>query len=384
MPHVFVVRRCVSKNLGFFKEDTVEIENTQSEVYPDRTILEVSLEEENTGELSLGVGFSSATGFLVDVGYRERNLLGRGQDLRLNLSLSQLQSQINVGFTEPYFLNRRLAAGVDAFATRNNFQSESGFTQENYGGSLRVGFSYNEYLFQRFNYSLLWTSLSGLDNATSQFVIEQAGTTVTSQISTTVVYDRRDNIIDPTSGFYLSLGGELAGLGGNERFVRGTVGGAVYVEPFDGWIFSASTQGTYIVGLGGEEVKIYQRSQLGGFTLRGFDDFGASPRDATTFGAVGGDWMVTTTFELQIPLGLDAESGIKPYLFNDWGVIGPPTDLKKRGAIILDSQAIRGAAGIGIEWRSVLPITVDYSPLIINAQGFDRTKRFRINFGTRF
>jgi outer membrane protein insertion porin family len=372
------------ENLGFFKEETVEIESTPSDIYPDRTVLNVAVEEQNTGELTFGVGFSSTTGALVDVGYRERNLLGRGQDLRLSFSLAQQQSQINVGFTEPYFMNRRLASGLDLFASRSDFQSESGFTQENYGGSARIGFSYNEYLFQRLNYQLIWTSLTGLDNATSQFVIEQAGTAITSQVSTTVVYDRRNSVIEPTSGFYVTLTGELAGLGGNERFVRGSAAGAFYLEPFDGWIFSSTTQATYIVGLG-EDVKIVQRSQMGGFTLRGFDDFGASPRDAATGNAVGGDWMVTTSFELRIPLGLSAESGIKTYLFNDWGVIGPPTDLLKRGdVVILHSQAFRGAAGIGVEWTSVLPITVDFSPLIINAQGFDRTRKFRLNFGTRF
>lgn len=372
------------ENLGFFKEETVEIENTPSDIYPDRTILNVAVEEQNTGELTFGVGFSSTTGALVDVGYRERNLLGRGQDLRLSFSIAQQQSQVNVGFTEPYFMNRRMAAGLDLFASRSDFQSESGFTQQNYGGSSRIGFSYNEFLFQRFNYQLIWTSLRGLDNATSQFVIEQAGTAVTSQVSTTVVYDRRNSVIEPTSGFYVTLTGELAGLGGNERFVRGSAAGAFYLEPFDGWVFSSTTQGTYIVGLG-EEVKIFQRSQMGGFSLRGFDDFGASPRDATTGNAVGGDWMVTSSFELRIPLGLSAESGIKTYLFNDWGVIGSPRDLIKRGDVaILHSQAFRGAAGIGVEWTSVVPITVDFSPLIINAQGFDRTRKFRLNFGTRF
>ena len=372
------------ENLGFFEPESVEIESTPSEVYPDRTVLTATVEEQNTGELSFGIGYSSATGALLDIGYRERNLLGRGQDIRLNFSLAQQQSQVSLGFTEPYFINRRLVAGFDLFAARTDFQSESGFTQQNYGGSARIGFSYNEFLFQRYTYQLIWTSLKGLDNATSQFVREQAGTSVTSQVSTAVVYDRRNNVIDPTGGYFMTLSADLAGLGGNERFVRSSAGAAVYVEPFDGWIFSVATSGIYIVGLG-EEVKIFQRSQMGGFTLRGFSDFGASPREALTGNAIGGDWMVTTTFELRIPLGLPAETGIKSYLFNDWGVIGPPTDAIKRGDIpIFDSRAIRGAVGIGVEWTSVLPITVDYSPLIINAQSFDRTSRFRVNFGTRF
>jgi outer membrane protein insertion porin family len=166
--------------------------------------------------------------------------------------------------------------------------------------------------------------------------------------------------------------------------VRGGVGGAFYLQPFEGWIFSAAASGSYIVGLG-QEVKIYQRQQLGGTSLRGFKDFGASPRDATTFDAVGGDWLATTTFQLRVP-GLPAESGLKTYLFNDWGVIGPPKDLKRpTGITILDSQKLRGSAGVGVEWTSpVGVITVDYAPFIFNAQAFDQKSRFRINFGQRY
>ena len=174
-------------------------------------------------------------------------------------------------------------------------------------------------------------------------------------------------------------------MGGSERFVKGGAGAAAYFEPFTGWILSASAGGTYIVGLG-KDIKIYQRAQLGGFTLRGFKDYGASPRDALTGDALGGDWMVTSSFELRLPLGIPKEAGIKTKLFNDWGVIGPPRDLKDRATVqILDSRAIRGSAGIGVEWQSPVGIiSLDYAPFIFNAQSFDRTSHFRINFGQRF
>ena len=372
------------ENLGFFKEQTVKLENAPSDVYPDRTVLTATVEEQPTGELSFGVGYSSASGALFDVGVRERNLLGRGQDLRANFSLAQQQMQVNLSFTEPYFLNRRLVAGFDLVASQVDYQSQSGFTSNTYGSTARIGFQYNEYLYQRFNYQAFVTKLTGLTNFSSQFVREQAGSAVTSQVSQVIAYDRRNNIILPTKGYFLTLSTDLAGLGGSERYVRGGAGGALYLQPLEGWVFSAAASGTYIVGLG-QEVKIYQRSQMGGTTLRGFKDFGASPRDALTLDAVGGDWMATASFELRVP-GLPKESGLKTYLFNDWGVIGPPKDLKRRANItILDSQKVRGSAGIGVEWTSpVGVITVDYSPFIFNAQTFDQKSRFRINFGQRY
>jgi len=373
------------ENLGYFKQDTVKLDNSPSEVYPDRTILTASVEEQSTGELSFGIGYSSATGALFDVGISERNLLGKGQDLRANFSIAQQQMQVNLSFTEPYFLNRRLVAGADLIASKTDYQNESGFTSNSYGGTLRLGFAYNEYMFQRFNYSATATNLTGLNAAVSQYIREQSGTAITSQLSQVLAYDRRNNVIDPTDGYYITLSTDLAGLGGTERFVRGGIGGAFYIEPLTGWIFSSTASGTYIVGLG-QDIKIYQRTQLGGYSLRGFKDFGASPRDATTFDALGGDWMATASFELRVPLGIPKEAGIKTKLFNDWGVIGPPKDLKNRGTIqVLDSQVIRGSAGIGVEWTSPVGIiALDYSPFIFNAQPFDRKSRFRINFGNRF
>jgi outer membrane protein insertion porin family len=372
------------ENLGFFKRDTVKIENAASDIYPDRTIITATVEEQPTGELSFGIGYSSASGALFDVGVRERNLLGKGQDLSANFSLAQQQTQVNLSFTEPYFLDRRLVAGFDLVASQVDYQSESGFTSNTYGGTARLGFNYNEYLFQRFNYQLFVTKLTGLTSFSSQFVREQAGSAVTSQVSQVIAYDRRNNIIDPTDGYYLTLSTDLAGLGGSERYVRGGLGGAFYLQPLEGWIFSAAASGSYIVGLG-QEVKIYQRQQLGGTSLRGFKDFGASPRDATTFDAVGGDWLATASFQLRVP-GLPKESGLKTYLFNDWGVIGPPKDLLRRSDLsILYTTQFRGSAGIGVEWTSpVGVITVDYSPFIFNAQPYDQRSRFRINFGQRY
>lgn len=372
------------ENLGFFKQETVKLDNAPSDIYPDRTIVTATVEEQPTGELSFGVGYSSAQGALIDVGIRERNLLGKGQNLSANISLAQRNSQLNLSFTEPYFLNRRLVAGFDLIGTRTNFQSQSGFTSNTYGGTTRLAFQYNEYLYQRFNYQLFVTELSGLTSQSAQFVREQAGSAVTSQVSQVIAYDRRNNIINPTAGYYVTLSTDLAGLGGSERYVRGGLGGAFYLQPFEGWVFSASASGTYVVGLG-QAIKIYQRSQIGGVTLRGFKDFGASPRDAVGLAAVGGDWMATASFQLRVP-GLPKESGLKTYLFNDWGVIGPPKDLLRQSTVpILYSTAPRGSAGAGVEWTSPVGIiTVDFAPFIFGAKPFDRKSRFRINFGQRY
>ncbi|MFL2770374.1 MAG: outer membrane protein assembly factor BamA [Rhodospirillaceae bacterium] len=369
------------QNLGYFKE--VEVENVPSEVYPDRTIVTATVEEQSTGELQFGIGFSSASGALFDIGIRERNLLGKGQDLRFNFSLAQQQTQIDLGFTEPYFMNRRLAAGADLFATETDYLDEAGFISQSLGSTLRLGFNYNEYMFQRVSYLLSWTRLQGINQFASQFVREQQGTSTTSQVSQTFAVDKRNNVIDPSDGYFISLSNDLAGLGGTENFLRSNVAIGFYQELLEGWIFSVTGSVGHIIGIG-EDIKIFQRYQLGGNNLRGFDDFGASPRDARTGDAIGGDWIATTKAEIKIPLGLPDEIGITPKIFTDWGSIGSPSDLSDRSFDILMSQRIRGSAGFGIEWESpVGPINIDWAKVIRKAD-FDITETFRVNFGQRF
>ena len=174
-------------------------------------------------------------------------------------------------------------------------------------------------------------------------------------------------------------------MGGTEQYIRSSVGIGYYKDFFDGWIFSITGNMGYILGLG-EEIKIFQRYQLGGNNLRGFEDFGASPRekDFGRGGAVGGDWIAVASVELELPVGLPEEIGIKPKVFTDWGTIGSPVDIKDEEQSIFKSQKIRGSAGLGIEWESpVGPINIDWAHVLRKAD-FDITESFRVYFGQRF
>ena len=98
--------------LGFF--ENVEVNSSQGST-PDKAVIDVEVSETSTGELSFGGGFSSFEGPIANASIRERNLLGRGQDLRLGFTISGRRQQLDLSFTEPYFLDRDLAAGFDIF-----------------------------------------------------------------------------------------------------------------------------------------------------------------------------------------------------------------------------------------------------------------------------
>jgi outer membrane protein insertion porin family len=129
------------KALDYFTE--VEIEERPGSA-PDRTELDVSVEEKATGSFSVGVGVSSTENFIIDFSIEERNLMGRGQFLRFRVQSSSRTRLVDLRFTQPYFLDRNLAAGVSLTNQRTNFR-ESGFIRDRYGFGLNAGFQISEY-----------------------------------------------------------------------------------------------------------------------------------------------------------------------------------------------------------------------------------------------
>src|SRR5690606_32972040 len=126
--------------LGFFSD--VEI-TEQPGSAPDRSVLQVAVTEQPTGELSIGAGFSSVDAFVVNLGVSERNFRGRGQNLVARLEWGSLRQQIDFRFTEPKFMGRDLRAGFDIFHSRYDFQSESSFDYQSTGAGIRLSWPIN-------------------------------------------------------------------------------------------------------------------------------------------------------------------------------------------------------------------------------------------------
>ena len=201
-------------DLGFFS--SVEITNEPG-TEPDKTIVTVDVQEQSTGSLTFGAGFSTNSGPLGNVGIRERNLLGRGQDLRLNFTLGGQLSELELSFTEPYFLDRNLSAGVDAFWTTNE-QDESSFDERRLGGSLRAGYDLTENIRQVWRYTLEQVDIDNVDDDASLVVQLDQGKRVESVISHELTYDARDSKFDPRGGYVVTFLNEFAGLGGDVRY----------------------------------------------------------------------------------------------------------------------------------------------------------------------
>jgi outer membrane protein insertion porin family len=365
-------------NLGFF--ETVEVRNEPGSA-PDRTVVKVKVSERSTGELSFGAGYSTTDGPLGDVRFRERNLLGRGQDLTANFTISGRRQNIQLSFTEPWLFDRELAAGFDIFRTKTDYQNESNFDQTLTGGRVRAGYALTENLRHGVYYTLRRTQIHDVDDDASPFIRDEEGARWTSAVGQSFTYDRRDQRFLPSEGYALRLEQEVAGLGGDSRYLKHE-GRADWYYPFaPEWVLNLGLSAGYIFGFGGEDVTLSERFFLGGSSFRGFSFGGIGPRDRRTEDALGGNLYYVGTAELRFPLGLPKELR---FFGRAWTDVGTLTEIDLDGPGIADSGDLRASVGVGLSWLSPLgPLAIDLG-YAVRKEREDETETFRISFGTRF
>ncbi|WP_235830034.1 outer membrane protein assembly factor BamA [Algihabitans albus] len=364
------------ENLGFFRSVNVQQEPGSA---PDRSVMKVEVEEQSTGEITIGAGISTSAGPLGNIQLRERNLLGRGQDLRLGFTLSGSSSQIDLSFTEPYFLDRPIAAGFDVFRVTREFE-ESDFDQQRIGFGLRAGYDLTEHTRHVVRYRLERQEISDVDDDASILIRSEEGDTLRSIVGQDLTWDRRDNRFDTREGYRLRLSNEVAGLGGDVSFLRNTLEGDYYVPVLESMTLRFGGEFGYMFGIG-EDTRIADRFFIGGETFRGFEPGGAGPRDVEADDALGGNTYYKGTVELSFPLGLPEEFEIRGRLFTD---IGASFDADSDEDFVENSAAPRVSVGPGISWRSPFgPLRLDIGFPIVK-EDFDEEQLLSFSFGTQF
>lgn len=364
------------ENLDYFEK--VDIETVQKD--GNRADLDINVKEKSTGYFNVGVGFSTVNGALVRTGVTENNFRGVGQQAGFDIAVSQKSQDVNLSFTEPYFLDRRLRAGIDLFASRQDYQDESSYDSETMGGRLRTGWNYTDDLSQQVRYTLKEEEITKVGAYASKYIKDEKGKYTNSAVGTTFVYDKRDSAMFPKDGYFLSAGTDVAGAGGNEKYVKFDGKAYWYYTMADFYTLKLFANAGAINGYGGKDVRLTNRYFLGGYTMRGFEPGGIGARDKVTKDALGGNWMVYSGAEFAFPIGLD-ELGISAHVFTDVGMLGKPDNINM--ADVNYSDKARISTGFGFQWLSPMgQIDVDFGFPIVK-ENYDETEVFRLNFGTR-
>jgi outer membrane protein insertion porin family len=384
------------KGLGFFKDVNITEIPTAN---PDRTDLQVKVEEQPTGELSFSAGYSSVDQLVLDLGVTQRNFRGRGEDVRARVSVGSLRQQVDLSFTEPRFLGRNLRAGIDGYYYRLDYSQYSAYQSSTVGMNLRAGFPLTLNSAMSLRYVLRSDDVQIDDSycdpaapVVSLSICAQRGAYTTSLVGYGLSLDRRNDPIRPTRGYYANLTQDFAGFGGDVKYVKTELEGGWYHGFTKNYRLSVTGSAGYAGGWGGDSIRINDRFYKGGNTFRGFETAGIGPRD-TSFDrsdALGGRAYAIGSIEMTVPTFLPEQYGINAALFSDFGTVGLLDNRDKLDATgkkdpnIHDDLSLRASAGLSIFWKSPMgPIRFDFSQ-ILSKEDYDRTETFRFSTSTKF
>lgn len=367
--------------LGYFGNANVEAREGSS---ANQVIIDVDVEESNTGALSFGANFNSDTGFGLLASFREANFLGRGQAVNFQLSTGESNRVLSLSFQEPQFLGRDLGFGLDLdYRTTDNENALYDTETFRFKPSLSFPVSENGRLqvFYAFNYS----DLTDVDSSASALIFEDAdlGGIGSSSVGYAYSYDTRRTGLNPNAGVVFRFGQEFGF--GDAQYIKTTALAAAETKVLNEEVtLRATIEGGYL-GFTEGESRITDRFFLGSRLMRGFEAGGIGPRDADTDDALGGNVFAVARLEAEFPIGLPSEYGISGGAFIDYGSVWDIGREAPTGTTILyDDFTGRTVAGLSLFWTTPIgPLRFNFTEAL-DAQEFDQPKNFDVTISTSF
>jgi outer membrane protein insertion porin family len=368
------------KNLNYFKSIKI---STSPGSAPDRVVLDVEVAEQSTGDFNIAGGYSTTDGLLAEVKLGDSSFLGTGVALKSSVSYGQYARGIDLSASEPYFLGTRVSAGIELYGKQNDSSPYQSYGSDLYGATMQFGTPLTEQMGVVYRYSIYNQNVT-VDPASlaapPSLPVQQAalaGPQWVSSVGDTVTYNTLDNNKAPTSGFKSQLTQDLAGLGGDVKFLRTTEDARYYQSLGGDLVGMVRAQGGYITGWGGQQVPLLN-SFFGGPTMvRGFAPNGFGPRDltpGTTMDNVGGSMYWATTAELQSAIpGVPQEYGLRASAFVDAGSVfrysGPSAFPGSAQSMqVANANVMRSSVGVGLTWASPFgALTVNYAVPVTKA-----------------
>jgi len=359
------------KSLNFFK-------NVNSEVIDgndvNSKIINISVEEKATGEISAGAGFGT-TGELLEFAVRENNYLGKGLSIDTRLSLSTERISGKFSINNPNFNNSDKEVNFGLQALQNDKLSNFGYKSSKYGSSIGTKFEYLEDFKLGVETSAYLERIE-IDSTASARQKTQEGNYFDNYLNFSFDYDKRNQKYKTTDGFRSVYKLNLPIISDNNTLTN-TYDYKVYSELFEENISSLSMSFSASTSITGDNIKLSERLYVPQRKLRGFVNGKIGPKDGDDY--IGGNYYALMNLSTTIPQILPNAQNIEVISFFDmanlWGV---------DDNILDDGSKLRSSIGLGIDWFTPIgPLNFSFAhPITKNTS--DKTETFRFNLGTTF
>jgi outer membrane protein insertion porin family len=385
--------------LNFFER--VEV-STAPGSQPDQVVLVVDLVEKSTGEFSIGAGYSTGgdnAGPSVEGSITERNFLGRGQFIKFSAGGGKNSRDYSFSFTEPYFLGRRIAAGFDIYRQTRKYDDK--YQSDITGGTIRFGLPITNNISTQLAYNIAQEKYEYDEDCLSGGVLDPAKCTISpaikdgianspwikSSVSGTLVYNTIDDMKNPRNGIYANFTTEVAGLGGDAKFVKFT-GRASYYQTLSeelDIVGLVSAGAGHIQGFGDDGLRVFDHFKSNDRMIRGFEYNGIGPYDKNGGDHLGGTTYFNASAEAQFPIPVVPESfGLRGAVFADAATLyGSKVNVAGTNIVSTDME-LRASVGVGLLWASPFgPLRIDYA-VPVKKLDTDNTQEFNFGISTRF
>ena len=351
-------------NLGYFEDVSMKLEPGSEE---DTIVLVIKVIEKNTGKFGIGAGYNSEEGLIGFTSYEENNLFGGGQKVQAKLELGG-RTTYKLSFLEPWLADTPTSFGFEVYDTINHKEDKeeevilAEYDEERLGGRLIFGRKISDSV----KLGLELKSERVTHDLISGTLPEDTDEGLTNSLVPTFSYDTRDNVFEPTSGWYHSFSLEKAGgfLGGDYDFTKYNLTLRAYIstkfikdvvdigsikkitENLSKGVLALRAMG----GMADTDLPSFAAYQVGGMnTIRGYD-----------FGEFSGDKSLVFNVEYRFPLA----ENFQAVLFADWG---QAWEIEQS----INLEDLKFGRGVGIRFDTPLgPIRLDYG---IGEEGIGQT-----------
>ena len=338
-------------------------------------IINVIVEEQPTGEISLGAGYGTS-GATIGGGVKEKNFMGSGMTVDTNLSISEETVLGKFSVIKPNYNYSENTVFASVESSQTNRMKSYGYKTNKIGTSFGTTFQQYENFYFSPELKIFYEDLSTDSSATSSLK-KQNGSYFDGTFNYTVNYDLRDKTYQPTDGTQTIFSQDLPVISDNYEIIN-TLEFINYHKLSEKLVTKFSVFGSAANTLVDEDVRISKRLYLPNKKLRGFEKGKVGPKDGGDF--IGGNYLTAVNLSTSLPNLLPTFQNLDFNLFADmanvWGVDYSDT--------IDEGSKIRSAVGVAVDYFShVGPINFSFAQPISKATT-DVTETFRFQIGTTF
>jgi outer membrane protein insertion porin family len=364
----------------FFSD--VAVETAPIEGSPDQVDVTYTVEEKSTGQLMLGVGYSSVDRVIVTASITQPNVFGTGKFLSLELNNGTVNKVYSLSYLDPYYTVDGVSRGFDVYnrTVDASTLTVGAYQTDTLGAGIRFSYPVSERDTVSFGMNAEDVELQTFDNSSliyKNFAAAFGNEYRYGSLTAGWARDTRNSLIVTTEGALTRTSLEIAG--GDLEFYRLGFNQQFYWPLSRTFTLFLNADLGYAKGLGGKPLPFFKNYYAGGpGTVRGYEDFSLGPRDAEG-NSLGGTRRIVGNVELLFPVpGAAQEKSLRLSAFVDGGMVyaeGEPVSLSE----------LRYSAGLALSWASPLgPLRLSLATPLNERKGFDRIQRLQFKFGTSF